>query len=170
MSHQPFEFKNTLKFNENEYVRIYTTPVKISSPLKFAAGCIAAFALLFWPYTLIIGLGFFGIFGLNWLASRFLRPGLTKIFKANRFIRQKTNYSADDHGFIVETHGYRASISWDKAMAWTIANGWLRIETRGFPNCLFRVSDLKNSGVYDPIITKLREHSTERPSLNWLLA
>ncbi|MEM7633863.1 MAG: hypothetical protein AAF299_04840, partial [Pseudomonadota bacterium] len=42
------------------------------------------------------------------------------------------------------------------------SDGKVQAASRGFPNAWFRVSELKQAGMHDQLITTLREHGVKR--------
>jgi len=162
MANSKFEFTHTLMFDEQKYLDVQLGSMKFKRPIRLVVGCIVAFAMLFWSYTLIVGGCFFAFLGITWFAIRKMPVHLGESFKANRFLRQSTSYTADENGFTIVTKGYRARISWTKVKAWRQTDDWLRIQTSGFPNGFFPVSELKQARVYDQFIATLREHGVKR--------
>ncbi|MEM7633523.1 MAG: hypothetical protein AAF299_03115 [Pseudomonadota bacterium] len=163
MTDNKFEFSHTVKFDEQSYVEVYRPTRGIRKPVRFAAACSLSLAMLLWAYTFLLGLFIISFIGLAWFMTRGKMSAIiAQHYQKNRFLRQKTVFSADERGLCITTKGYKARISWDKASVWRQTNDWLRIQTHGFPNGLFRVSELKQAGVYDQFVATLREHGVKR--------
>ena len=163
MTVSEFEYAQTLKFEEQEYVEAHADLLRFIRPFRLVVGCIVAIAILFWQYTMIISICYFSLLLLAvWLPRSPVPRYMGSVFENNRFIRQETVYSADPSGFTMTTKGFRARISWNNAVFWQLSRSWLVIQTRGFPNTWFRVSDLKKAGVYESLMATLREHGVKR--------
>ena len=163
MTAREFEYTHTLKFDKQQYVEAHADLMRINRPLRLVAGCLVAVVMLFWPYTMIISICYFGFLLLAvWLPLSAVPRHMSNFFEANRFIRQKTVYTADQSGFTITTKGFRTRVSWDNAVFWQLSRNWLHVQTRGFPNAWFRVSELKQAGMHDQLITTLREHGVKR--------
>lgn len=163
MTVNKFEYADTIKFDEQQYVEAYMELTRINRPFRLVARCLIAFAMLFWSYTMIIAICYFAFLLFAVLIPPRIMPGhMNQSFKGNRFARQETIYTADQSGFTIKTKGFRSKVSWDNAVFWQLTRNWLHIQTRGFPNAWFRVSELKRTGVYDCLMETLLEHGVKR--------
>ncbi|MEM9472895.1 MAG: hypothetical protein AAGA00_13135 [Pseudomonadota bacterium] len=153
-----FDYTHELQFDEQQYVEAWLELIQIIWPIRLFVILITAGAMLFWSYTMIIGMVLLMSAAMAyWLPARFIPRHWAESsgWNRNRFARQKTIYSADQDGYTVATKGMKIRINWEKTTDWKLTRNWLHINTRGFPSAWFRKLDLEQAGVYDDLMGTL---------------
>jgi len=121
----------------------------------------AAVAMLFWSYTLLLGIIVLGLF-LVAATMKVLIPGT----RAHRFARSKhlhseIRYSVTADGLRAESVHFRIWSAWTNLCVWRVTGPWLVLQGYGVPAFYFRIAELRTAGVWDEVDRLMRRHGVE---------
>lgn len=154
-----FSFSWKVRFNEQQYVDLHRS---LSSELPFGRRVLLGMALLFSKYTMLIGILCLCLTVFGRFMSRFFPGVSTNSYREMPFVRYKTTYLVDEQGLTVKSRGREIFVRWSGIGTWQQKNGWLSVGLPWFPQCLFRISDLKQAGVYDQVVARCRTHGKKK--------
>jgi hypothetical protein len=156
---QAFSFSWNVRFNEQQYVDLHRS---LSSELPFGRRALLGVALLFSKYTMLIGILCLCLTVFGRFMSRFFPGVSTNSYREMPFVRHKTTYLVNEQGLTVKSRGRKIFVRWSGIGTWQQKNGWLSVGLPWFPQCLFRISDLKQAGVYDQVVARCRTHGKKK--------
>jgi hypothetical protein len=154
-----FSFSWKVRFSEQQYVDLHRG---LSSELPFGRRALLGVVLLFSKYTMLIGILCLCLKVFGRFMSRFF-PGVSaNSYREMPFVRHKTTYLVDEQGLTVKSRGRKIFVRWSGIGTWQQKNGCLSVGLPWFPQCLFRISDLKQAGVYDQVVARCRTHGKKK--------
>lgn len=156
-----FEFSNTLQFNQQQHLELNGLSRGKKQPLLRACCALAGILMLFWSYTVLLGIILLVVTGLLIFAPQRLPGTDAWYYRRNRFYGQEIVYGVSDQGLSFTTEGVEAEIVWTRKCVWERRGELLRISSVNFPNCWYRISDLELAGVHDQVMDKCRQYGKQ---------
>jgi hypothetical protein len=158
---EKFEFSNTLQFDQQQYVELNGVSRGEKQPYLVAGFAVVGVLMLFWSFTLLLGIFILTITGLVAFAPHKLRGTDAWHYRVRPLYQQAILYGVSDQGLRFETDGAEAEIVWAKTTVWEERDDLLRISPTNFPNCWFPIPELKRAGVHDQVMDKCRRYGRQ---------
>ncbi|MEM7633524.1 MAG: hypothetical protein AAF299_03120 [Pseudomonadota bacterium] len=159
-----FEFTNALQFDQQQYVELNGATTGKWRPVLIASFALAGILMLFWSYTLMLGIMVLAVTCLSVFAPQFLPGSEAWQYRENPLNQQEVLYGVSDQGLSFKTEGAEAEIVWARKIHWEERGDLLRIWSVNFPLCWFYISELKQAGVYDQVMDKCRRYGKQLKS------
>lgn len=152
-------FEHTVEFNEETYRAVWQH--KSRRWLYFAIVFAIGFFMLFWSYTLLLGVLFLILCFLKLVSPGILSKGLHHNFRGQRYLHQPLRYGVSVEHLWVQGETIDAKASWSLVVTWQIKRDWLILTPSGIPPVHLPVSEMKKSGVYDQIMQLAKKNGRE---------
>jgi hypothetical protein len=163
MSAEPeaFSFSHTHRFTEEQYAELKGLPSRKKRWIRWALIMLAAIACLFSIYTILLGIGLIVLLALGLWMPRLIPGTAAKIFHANPMLQSDIRYGVDNTGLSIDCDTLTARVPWRGIAVWEEKCGWLRLAPNGMPECWFKITELKEAGVYDRVLALCRSNGVE---------
>lgn len=159
MTAETFRFSWTVKFDEQQFIDLFRS---MARQPRFAKRTLVGLALLFSQYTMLIGILILILTAFGAFMTRFFPGVAANIYREVPCTGHKTTYFVDEQGLEVKSRGRKIVVRWRGIGGWQQKNGWLSVGLPGFSECLFRVSDLKQAGIYDQVLVKCQTYGRKK--------
>lgn len=161
MTDDKFEFTNALQFDQQQYVELNGITTGKWRPVLITGSTLAGILMLFWSYTIILGIVVLAVTCLLVFAPQFLLGNEAWRYWENPLNQQEIFYGISDQGLSFETDGAEAKIVWTRKCVWEERGDLLRISSVNFPTCWFYISGLKQAGIHDQVMDKCRRYGKQ---------
>lgn len=152
-------FEYTNRFDEATYRDIWSGKTK--RWIRFGIAFVSGFIMLFWSYTLFLGILILLLCFLKLISPQIVTKGLYHNFHGHKFLHQPLTYGVNHERLWVRGATLDASATWPLLVTWQITRGWLVLTTSGIPQLYFPVSKLEEAGVFEEIMELAEKHGTE---------
>ncbi len=161
----PFNFERETQLTPDLFVAIYQSGSRPLRILRRAAVALVGLVLLLWSYTLLLGVAVLCLV----LMATFMPALLRRVFPSG----MRTNFELSPHLHSPVTFGvsnekiwargieFEQSSSWNNLATWKENAGWLRLVPNGQSHVYFRVSELKEAGLYGSVLEKAESSAPE---------
>ena len=152
-------FEHTVHFDEKTYRGIWVSkPVRwIRIIIGFAVGII----LLFWAYTLVVGIVILGLCLITIISPRIFGKALYHNFHNHKHLHQPLTFGVSEDRLWVRGETLDASATWKLLTTWQVRADWLILTVSGIPQIFLPVSDMKKSGSFDRVLQLALENGKE---------
>ena len=152
-------FEHTVEFNERTYRAIWASkPVRW---LRLSLTVIAGIIMLFWSYTVVLGVVVLVLCLVHVLSPRILRKGLHHSFHGHKYLQHSLTYGVSDERLWVRGESLDASAAWSLLVTWQIRADWIILAVSGIPQVFLPVSGVKKSGNLERIMALASAHGME---------
>jgi hypothetical protein len=152
-------FEHTVEFDEEAYRAIWQR--KSTRWLRFAIALGVGFFMLFWSYTLLVGVLVLVLCFIHVVSPGLLSKGLHHNFRGLKYLHEPMKYGVSDEGLRVQGRTIDAKASWSLLVTWQIRNDWLILSPSGMPQVYLPLPEMKKSGVYDQIMQLAKKNGKE---------
>ena len=143
-------FEHTANFDEKTYRGIWVAkPVRW---YRFTIITAVGIILLFWSYTLIIGVLILGLSLIAFVSPRILGKGLRHNYYGHKYLHQPLTYGVSEDHLWVRGKNIEASATWTLLATWQVRADWLILTASGIPQVFLPVSDMKKVGSFERIM------------------
>ena len=152
-------FEHTIEFDEETYRAIWQR--NSTRWLRFAIALVFGLFMLFWSYTLLLGVLVLILCFIQLVSPRLLSKGLYYNFRDHKYLHDPMRYGVSGEHLWVQGRTIDAKASWSLLATWQIRNDWLILSPSGMPKVYLPVAEMKNSGVYDQIMQLAKKNGKE---------
>jgi len=168
---QPFHFEHTRQMSEEEYAEAYGAGISDRfSPLRAAPFAVVATALLFWPYTLLLGVATWGFLALMLTMPSVLRRGAAERYKELPFLRTPHTWGADETGLWVRASDWTAQFAWTQVHGCRVSERWMVITLQSGPSVVLPVPGLREARAYRPVLDMIARQGVKPRGLKGVAA
>ena len=145
-----FNFENTLKITEAEYVAVWSVlPTWYQSgKIRLVLLLVLGAVFLFTPYTLLLGIILLGLGVVGLLAPRILEFGAHDQFRRHVYLRDALTYGVNEEKIWVKSAKIDASVPWSMLVTWSEIEGYLVLSPSGIPPVYLSLAKLSAAGLY----------------------
>ncbi|WP_136805850.1 hypothetical protein [Desulfosediminicola flagellatus] len=158
---EPFSFEHKFQFDEKTYTDLNSLFKKDSKNLRYALFILIAVCMLYSKYTIVLGVSLLLFSCIRFFAPRLLKLGIHSIFSEVKYIKEELTYGINEKQLWVYASHLKVNLDWEYAKVWDEQAGWLRISSDHCPTFWFRVSDLKNKGIYEKVISLCEKYAVK---------
>jgi hypothetical protein len=152
-------FEHTIEFDEESYRAIWQR--KSTRWLRFAIALVIGLLMLFWSYTLLLGVVVLILCFIHLVSPHLLSKGLHHNFRGLKYLHHPLKYSVSDEHLVVQGRTIDAKASWPLLVTWQVRNNWLILTPSGIPQVYLPISEMKKVGVYDQIMELTKKNGKE---------
>jgi hypothetical protein len=152
-------FEYTIEFDEESYRAIWQR--KSTRWLRFAIALVVGLFMLFWSYTLLLGVVVLILCFIHLVSPGLLSKGLHHNFRGLKYLHHPMKYSVSDEHLQVQGRTIDAKASWSLLATWQVRNDLLILSLSGLPQVYLPVAEMKKSGVYDHIMQLAKKNGKE---------
>lgn len=155
-----FTFEHTHQLSEAEYVQLWgmRQAVRWGSQVGLLG---VGLALLWWPYTIGLGVVTLVFATAGILLPRILPGTAARTFRQSSYLTEPVTYGASADSVWVKASDFTAEVSWRHVVVWRERGGWLILQGSGFPPVLLPIATLKIEGLYDQVKAQVKKHAVE---------
>ncbi len=152
-------FEHTIKFDEKTYRAVWER--KSTRWLRFGIGLVVGLFMLFWSYTLLLGVLVLILCFLHLVSPGILKKSLRLGFQGHKYLHQPLKYSVSVEYLWVQGETINAKASWSLLVTWQIIRDWLILSASGIPQVYLPIPDMKRSGVYNKVFELAKKNGKE---------
>ena len=152
-------FEHTVEFDESKYRDIWAN--KPTRWLRFGMTAIVGVIMLYWSYTLLLGVLLLAICLILLVSPRLLKRGVSHSFQGQTYLNKPTTFGVSEEGLWVRGESLDASAGWPLLVTWQIRGDWLILSATGIPQVLLPVSAMKSAGHFERIMKLASTYGTE---------
>jgi hypothetical protein len=152
-------FEYTIEFDEESYRAIWQR--QSTRWLRFAIAFIVGLLLLFWSYTLLLGVIILIACFTQLIVPGLLSKGLFRNFRHLKYMHHPLKYGVSDEHLWVQGKTIDAKVSWSLLATWQVRNDWLILSPSGIPQIYLPLTEMKKSGVYEHIMELAKKNGKE---------
>ena len=158
---EPFKHQHTFQFDEKLYVSLHTLFLRKNKPFRMVLSVVAGCFFLFWEYSFLAGLLILLLVTTSQVMPLFIPHTAANTFNKSTYLHSPLTYGVNEKKLWVRGQKLDAEFDWELASVWDTREGWLRISADQFPSLWFKVSALKDSGVYEQVIQLCYKHALQ---------
>lgn len=152
-------FEHTIKFNEKSYRAVWQK--KSTRWLRFAIALVVGLFMLFWSYTLLLGVVVLILCFIHLISPGLLSKGLHHNFQGLKYLHHPLKYGVSGEYLWVQGGTIDAKASWPLLVTWQVRNDWLILSPSGIPQLYLPIREMKSSGVYDKVLELAKKNGKE---------
>jgi len=152
-------FEHAIEFDEETYRVIWLS--KSTRWLRFAIALVIGLFMLFWSYTLLLGVVVLILCFIHLVSPGLLSKGLHHNFRALKYLHHPLKYGVSDDHLWVQGKTIDAKASWSLLVTWQVRNDWLILSRTGIPQIYLPITEIKKAGVYNQIMELAKKNGRE---------
>jgi hypothetical protein len=152
-------FEHTIEFDEETYRAIWER--NSTRWLRFTIALVFGIFMLFWSYTLLLGVFVLILCFLYVVSPRILSKALPHNFQGHRYMHQPLKYGVSVEHLWVQGETIDTKASWSLLATWQITRDWLILTPSGIPPVYLPISEMKKAGVFDQIMELAKKNGKE---------
>lgn len=152
-------FEHTIEFDEESYRAIWQR--KSTRWLRFVIALVLGLFMLFWSYTLLLGVVVLILCFIHLISPSLLSKGLHHNFQGLKYLHHPLKYGVSEEYLWVQGRTIDAKASWSLLATWQVRNDWLVLSPSGIPQVYLPISKMKKAGVYDQIMELAKRNGKE---------
>ncbi len=156
---EPFQFKNTHTFSEEEYRDIHrlleTKKGRLRGKIITAILTVACF---FSPYTLLLGIVLVILFLLDRFKSGIVTKAFDNAHRESKLLKLKLTYGVSNNYLTLEGKGVSLKIGWNMIKVWELKERWLVISADQLPSFYLDIEKLKEKNLLLKVLSLCQKH------------
>ncbi len=152
-------FEYTIEFDEKSYRAVWQR--KSTRWLRFTIALVVGLFMLFWSYTLLLGVVVLILCFIELVSPALLSKGLHYNFRDFKYLHHPLKYGVSDEHLWVQGRTIDAKASWPLLVTWQIRNDWLILSPSGIPQLYLPIPEMKKSGVYEKVLELAKRNGKE---------
>ena len=156
-----FFFSQTHQITESEYLGIHRMLSKKKRPFRLALTALLGILCLFWVYTLLLGLAVLLLLSLLVVVPRVVPNTAAHTFATMGLLQGPLTYTVSDSLLSVRGETIDLSFGWENVTVWRESGDWFLLMAQQMPVLYFRIHDLRQEGVYEPVLELATRHGVE---------
>jgi hypothetical protein len=154
-------FSHEFQLTESEFVGLWGIVSRRTRLPRYLATVALGIAMLFSPYTLLIGIIVLVLALLLPLANLTVRATAMATFRKSKYLHCPVKYTLSEDGVEAQGLSFKAWSAWANLYVWRIAGPWLILSAHASPSFYFRVADLQGAGIWERVYSLVRAHAVE---------
>ncbi len=152
-------FEHTIKFDEETYRAVWHR--KSTRWLRFAIALVVGLFMLFWSYTLLLGVAVLTLCLIHLISPGLLSKGVHHNFQGLKYLHHSLKYGVSDEHLWVQGRIIDTKASWSLLVTWQVRNDWLILSLSGTPQVYLPIPEMKSSGAYDKVLELAKKNGKE---------
>ena len=153
-----FQVEKTVRFTQAEFVKLNSPlSTRFRWPRRLLV-LVAGAAMLFWSYTLLLGVAVLVSILMAIFAPQMFPAGAARTYRDTPYLKGELTFGADSEELWVKGKQLYARCSWANLRVWDERAGWLILRPAGMPSLYFSTQELIAAGAYEPILDQAKRH------------
>lgn len=159
-------FESKVEINNEKYMAelsnsLFRKRSKRKPIFRIASALIIGIGMLFWKYTMILGIAILLVFSISFLMLKIVKnkKWIDKLsndrYRENIIIHSPLFYGFNDFGFTIRGKFFNANAAWHLIHSYNSNGKWIRVFVPGLITLYYSVPEMKEQGVFDFFISKI---------------